>query len=289
MSEVIRQLAKPIRAYHGSPYDFDRFDSSKIGTGEGAQAYGYGLYFAGNEDVGKGYRDRLSPKRDLFVGGEPIPVQLPSDDSPRVRALKAIRQASHGDVEPMEALRDAYTISLDTRDKDYAARVTEALNDIKSRGLSFGPQKGHMYEVDISHPEGAMLNYDKPFDDDVGARAAAVLRDRNPAAINRQTLQDIESGQWRFIVPNQRYGSPYQRAAFSLAEMARSRSGAKALQEAGIPGVRYLDDGSRHGGGPVTRNYVVFPGAEDGIRILRKYGVMAPVAAGAASQQEQQK
>jgi hypothetical protein len=46
-----------IKAYHGSPHDFDAFDLSKIGTGEGAQAYGHGLYFAGNEDVAKSYRD----------------------------------------------------------------------------------------------------------------------------------------------------------------------------------------------------------------------------------------
>jgi len=31
-----------IRAYHGSPHDFERFDASKIGTGEGAQAYWHG-------------------------------------------------------------------------------------------------------------------------------------------------------------------------------------------------------------------------------------------------------
>ena len=49
-----------IRAYHGSPHDFDKFDLSKIGTGEGAQAYGRGLYFAEHEGVAKGYRDKLS-------------------------------------------------------------------------------------------------------------------------------------------------------------------------------------------------------------------------------------
>ena len=37
------QAPKGIRAYHGSPHDFDRFDMSKIGTGEGAQAYGLSL------------------------------------------------------------------------------------------------------------------------------------------------------------------------------------------------------------------------------------------------------
>ena len=45
----------PIRAYHGSPYDFDKFDMSKIGTGEGAQAYGHGLYFAENPEVAEQY------------------------------------------------------------------------------------------------------------------------------------------------------------------------------------------------------------------------------------------
>src|SRR5215471_20243846 len=46
-----------IRAYHSSPHDFDRFDMSKIGTGEGAQVYGQGLYFAENPAVsGQGGR-----------------------------------------------------------------------------------------------------------------------------------------------------------------------------------------------------------------------------------------
>ena len=45
--------APSINAYHGSPYKFDAFDASKIGTGEGAQAYGHGLYFADQEDTAK--------------------------------------------------------------------------------------------------------------------------------------------------------------------------------------------------------------------------------------------
>lgn len=45
-----------IVAYHGSPHDFDRFDFSKIGTGEGAQAYGHGGYFADNEAVASSYK-----------------------------------------------------------------------------------------------------------------------------------------------------------------------------------------------------------------------------------------
>ena len=49
-----------IVAYHGSPHSFDQFDTSKIGTGEGAQAYGHGLYFAEKEGTAQSYRDALS-------------------------------------------------------------------------------------------------------------------------------------------------------------------------------------------------------------------------------------
>lgn len=56
--------AGPIRAYHSSPYDFDKFDISKIGTGEGTQAYGSGLYFAENPNVAQHYRN-LFERRGL--------------------------------------------------------------------------------------------------------------------------------------------------------------------------------------------------------------------------------
>jgi hypothetical protein len=46
--------------------------------------------------------------------------------------------------------------------------------------------------------------------------------------------------------------------------------------------MRYLDEHSR-GAKAGTRNIVAFPGTEDSIRILRKYGVMAPIAAGATA------
>jgi hypothetical protein len=56
------------------------------------------------------------------------------------------------------------------------------------------------------------------------------------------------------------------------------------LKEHGIPGIRYLDGNSR-AAGQGTSNYVMFPGTEDSIRILRKFGLMAPIAAGAAMEQ----
>ena len=63
------------KAYHGSPYQFEQFDIEKIGTGEGAQAYGYGLYFAESEDVARGYREALTEPR-IEVGGKLLTLYI---------------------------------------------------------------------------------------------------------------------------------------------------------------------------------------------------------------------
>ncbi len=46
--------------YHGSPYSFDKFTTSKMGTGEGAQAFGWGLYFTDVKGIAEGYANALA-------------------------------------------------------------------------------------------------------------------------------------------------------------------------------------------------------------------------------------
>src|ERR1044071_3129715 len=63
------------RAFHGSPHNFDKFDAAKIGTGEGAQVYGRGLYFAENPKVAESYKNNLSQKG----GGKTYEVEIKAD------------------------------------------------------------------------------------------------------------------------------------------------------------------------------------------------------------------
>ena len=58
------------KAYHGSPYAFDRFDLGAIGTGEGRQAHGWGLYFAKDRKVAANYR--ILKDHDMNYKGRPI-------------------------------------------------------------------------------------------------------------------------------------------------------------------------------------------------------------------------
>jgi hypothetical protein len=77
-----------IRAYHGSPHDFDRFDMSKVGTGEGAQSYGHGLYFTENPVVADNY------KRELGGAGRTYEVSINADPERFIDWDKPLSQQS---------------------------------------------------------------------------------------------------------------------------------------------------------------------------------------------------
>nr|DAT09167.1 MAG TPA: crystallin beta/gamma motif-containing protein [Caudoviricetes sp.] len=57
-------------AWHGSPHDFDEFDLGAIGSGEGNQAHGWGLYFAKNKKIAENYRDILGANSIEIVTGK---------------------------------------------------------------------------------------------------------------------------------------------------------------------------------------------------------------------------
>lgn len=60
--------------YHGSPHTFDKFSTNNIGSGEGNQSFGWGLYFTDNKGIGEHYADigntnnRARIKNDLISG-----------------------------------------------------------------------------------------------------------------------------------------------------------------------------------------------------------------------------
>lgn len=64
-------------AYHGTPHRFDAFSLDAIGTGEGAQAHGWGLYFAKNKRTGERYRKGLKKRGEQ---GQLFEVDIPEND-----------------------------------------------------------------------------------------------------------------------------------------------------------------------------------------------------------------
>lgn len=54
---ISENIARELVLKHGSPHKFDKFSTEKIGTGEGNQAFGWGLYFTDLESIAKNYSD----------------------------------------------------------------------------------------------------------------------------------------------------------------------------------------------------------------------------------------
>ncbi len=271
-------LRSGIKAYHGSPHDFDRFDLSKIGTGEGAQAYGHGLYFAENEGVAKGYRDALStPTVKLDPQKVKDEIADAAGFSPEaVRMARQELQNLNGDVGQTLSLLDGLHLNTGY------GRAKEAATVIRAMSPSHIKENGSMYEVNINADPARFLDWDKPLSQQPQAARDVVNKKFSPPGTNRY-LDDL-----LLVSSTKENGLEYtasgSRIYQALANGNRQEI-SRQLNEAGIPGIKYLDQGSR-GAGDGSRNYVVFD--DKLIDILRKYGLAgasaSPLAALMASQ-----
>lgn len=251
MGKIEDSIRGMIRAYHGSPYDFDRFDASKIGTGEGAQAYGHGLYFAENKAVADEYK-RSVPQWPQYESPEQMAADYLFVHGSPGDAMRVMKE--HGMWKGPRHRRELYRGAI---------QLLADGTPVAPKEFPFSETPPRMYEVEIGHPKEALLNWDAPLRD----QPEALLKQLGPG---RYFGMVGEPGDGERLWHNMRYGMGPQDAA-------------KELVRHGVPGIRYLDRGSRYRGSG-TSNYVIFPGAEDSIRILRKYGLLAPMAVGAASQ-----
>lgn len=142
-----------IGAWHGSPHDFDQFDMSKLGTGEGAQAYGHGLYFAGNRGVAEGYQKALAG--DGFKAGDGEMFYPSSLRHLNVR-VKAARGDFQGAIDAAAALEKSDSPVAYLAQSD---RLT--LEELMAKG-EIKPNEGRLYDVELSPDEGDLLDWDAP-------------------------------------------------------------------------------------------------------------------------------
>lgn len=123
---------------------------------------------------------------------------------------------------------------------------------------------GRTYEVEIGYPEEALLDWNAPLSQQPEAVKAAYASKR----YGFHGMTD-EPGDGDRLWHNRRYSS-------------HPAGAAREMLGRGIPGILYREQSRL---GPVT-NYVMFPGTEDRIRILRQYGLLGPVAAYGLSEDE---
>jgi hypothetical protein len=202
-----------IKAYHGSPYDFDKFDLSKIGTGEGAQAYGHGLYFAENPKVAESYRS--DPAMNMWTHGLNFsPVQ----EEAATRFYK-----ERGAEGAIASLNDRINASHAYADTPESLKQLTDARDLLASGWM--PPRGRMYEVNINADPKQFVNWDIP-----GQREA--YNARLDSLLKQGPLDEL--------------GLPVNH------QEAMNRAITQMASE-GTPGLRYLDQGSRAAQGDFER------------------------------------
>jgi hypothetical protein len=234
-----------ITAWHGSPHKFNKFDMSKVGSGEGNQAFGHGMYFAEAPDVARSYMPIFEEKQiqnEIFHAGGDID--------------KAIQNAT---LESM-SLAGRKDVPLSTKQE-----VFDLIDGLKKIKQGEPLTKGSLYKVDIPDEYvPTMMDWDKPLGEQSDFVKKAInnlkkqvtpeMKDELGGDLNILFGKDITPAQflntWEIIHPTGGTGI-----------------GERLLNEQGVKGIRYFDNPSREAK-QGTSNFVVFDPTD--VKILER-------------------
>jgi len=252
LADIDKWNYSAVVAWHGTPHEVDQFSSEKIGTGEGAQAYGYGLYFAGNKAVAEWYRTKLGGHIDVYYEGEKIPYgrtsnprnYLLQETASIMRDPLVMNAISEGDATFVETLTK--TLKYDRQngryDKDFVNKAIELIDSVELYKVE-NRFPGNLYQVGLAPSEDEYLLWDKPLSEQSEKVRAAL---KNASFIRAYK----GAGGWVEAKGSGIYGG-----------LAGANGGKQAASEylhsLGIRGIKFLDGSSRRKG-KGDYNYVVF-------------------------------
>tara|TARA_R110000868_G_scaffold55710_1_gene173143 strand:- start:32 stop:1387 length:1356 start_codon:yes stop_codon:yes gene_type:complete len=300
---AITPQPKFLDVYHGTPHrlppternPLGEFDASKIGTGEGAQAYGYGIYTAEAPAVAEGYMNTLAGNVNAKSSGyyPKVNGKVVYDDFEDIDIVRKIAAATEPKVGGIMGLGKRQAISSDEAIAEliaknkliaddpvyYSEARAKALDEIqglqKYLGKKIEPSKPSLYKVNLPDEKIAtMLDWDAPLSQQPKNIQNWLKDSMNPY---RKQLAAKDVG------GNEPTGSLiYNRLAALMSEGKKSdvftnaanygaKNASQELADAGIAGIKYLDEASR-AAGKGTRNFVTFPGEEKSMTILERNG-----------------
>lgn len=227
--------------YHGTPHEFEAFSFDYIGTGEGAQAFGWGLYFAENRGVAAEYRRKLASNTASYTvdGKEVWNSKTGKYGTPEHIVALALYD---GDAKRIHDLVSDYRrVGMEDKAAGLEAKLREwegkPVKQIVTKG-------GTLFRADVPDEAiGRMLLWDERFDDQPEVVKAALRDAADAGAEGLRPPDGSDTGE-----------SLYQQLSIL---MGSDEAASKYLAERGVPGNRYLDGGSRGKGGG-TYNIVVW-------------------------------
>jgi len=259
-----------LETWHGTPHEFPptannplgEYDLSKIGTGEGAQAYGHGIYQADVKDVAKGYKDGLSSNRLYDKQGNEFDTQAKLSH-PNIRATLS---KSDGDIDAAIAKAKDVISGNESGSMpyEYALKDLAILEETKQSG-GIGRKQGSLYRTHSDIQPEEMLDWDKPLSE----QSDAIKELANKLDLTA----DYDDGENLYRVLGSIHGGDNEATNY--------------LNSLGIKGIQYSDKLSRGTDGG-TKNYVIFDPSrmnivEKGATTAQGMGTLAALSGGTAA------
>lgn len=234
------------KAYHGSPYTFDHFDLGAIGTGEGAQGHGWGLYFAQDKQIAKSYKDTLSHNmygdNDLMFNEEAL-NKLYSTLSD-----KAHTEADYDKLSVIENILITHTEDdvLNNSDEMFDAEAVKWWKNQREIYLNKEYKESSLFEVDI--PEDDVLLDEKRNINEQPKKVQQAVR-------KMYRSLGYKTSALKYVTGKEFYDTV-------AAEKGGQKEASEFINEHGIKGITY--DGGNDG-----KCFVVFD--DKAIQIINRY------------------
>ncbi len=230
-------------AFHGTPHDVHEnggFTTQKIGSGEGAQAYGWGLYFSSNKRVAKWYRERLAPTRVEYVGSEleipDLTNKLQDFTGDWDRAYQAVEQRLLSAIENPHLNGGKLFVEHNQK------QTLERLRRMKESDYRI--TRGRLYTVELAPKEDEYLDWDKAIiqqSPKVREALARVMLDHDVDVAQGQSAAQL----YHELANKFRHEPVWKNGRRHVGGDMEAAS--KALLKVGIPGIKYLDGSARAG------------------------------------------
>ena len=221
--------AKEHRVYHGSGAEFDHFDHSHMGEGEGAQAYGWGTYVTEVKGIAEGYAKRSNNG----IAMDRYEWQLK-----RAELESNINRAK----EQLPFLRGEYKAEVEVQ----IAEWEEQLKDYEPHN--------YLYTVEIPDDNGK--NYL-----DWNAKVGVRLLNKVNRQLEQQGKRPINpelDKRYKFLDVNDLYHALSIRMAKDDATYNDDKAASEFLSSLGYAGIKYPADNLRGGRKDGAKNYVIF-------------------------------
>ena len=193
--QYVNEYTYDQKAWHGTPYDFERFDIGKIGDGVGDQVHGWGLYFAKDRKISEAYKEVLGADAGaVIVDGVTYKIDEEGDWA-TAAGQKLI------DNDPLEFVLDTFDAMTGNKNKksaikslkeriagtkrtanteSYIAKLEEAINIIEKADVKY-ENTSRLLKVEVPEND-VLLDEQKTF----------INQNKNVQALLKNTIESLD-------------------------------------------------------------------------------------------------